>query len=82
MQIYSRGNYYSYRETLEFIRSARGTLGANHGLRTTMNEKDAQEVPEITTPYRLIGLILLWVFILLWIAPLASFALPASVSGL
>jgi hypothetical protein len=29
---------------------------------------------EITTPYRLIGLILLWLFILLWLAPLASFA--------
>jgi hypothetical protein len=39
-----------------------------------MDDKETQEVPEMTTPYRLIGLIVLWVFILLWIAPLASFA--------
>jgi hypothetical protein len=41
-----------------------------------MDEKESREVPEMTTPYRLIALIVLWLFILLWIAPLASFATP------
>lgn len=39
-----------------------------------MQEKRPENVPEVMTAYRLILLILLWVFILLWISPLASFA--------
>lgn len=46
-----------------------------------MHEKRPENAPEVMTAYRLIWLILLWVFILLWISPLASFASVQSLSG-
>lgn len=45
-----------------------------------MQEKRPENAPEVMTAYRLILLILLWVFILLWISPLASFAAGSSPS--
>jgi hypothetical protein len=46
-----------------------------------MHEKRPENAPEVMTAYRLIWLILLWVFILLWISPLASFAAVQPLSG-
>jgi hypothetical protein len=39
-------------------------------------KKPEENSPGVGTPYQVAILILLWIFILLWIAPLASFAAP------
>ena len=39
-----------------------------------INKKPQENAPEVTTTFHVVVLILLWLFILVWISPLASFA--------
>ena len=43
-----------------------------------MNKKPQENTPEVTTTYHVVVLILLWLFILVWISPLASLAASRS----
>jgi hypothetical protein len=46
-----------------------------------VHKKPEEDSPEVATPYHVAVLILLWIFILVWIAPLASFAAPVRNAG-
>ena len=57
----------------ELVDRGRVSLALTPLAKHRMLNKNPGEMPNATTPYQIAVLILLWLFILLWISPLATF---------